>query len=82
MQTTIELNTDALDGRLEESLKRLFPHRDICIVAYDVTGTGPVTRDATEELLSDPARRERLLRAVADVQAGRNLVTPDQSLFA
>ena len=79
MQTTIELNTDTLDGRLEEGLKRLFPHRKICVVAYDLTeGSHP---DETEYLLSDPERRERILRAVEDVRAGRNLVTPDQSLF-
>jgi PHD/YefM family antitoxin component YafN of YafNO toxin-antitoxin module len=37
--------------------------------------------DETSVLLSDPARRERLLRAVADVEAGRNVVVPDQSQF-
>lgn len=79
MQTTIELNTDKLDGRLEEGLKRLFPHRNICVVAYDLTETGQP--DTTEDLLNDPARRERLLRAADDAKAGRNLVTPDQKLF-
>lgn len=80
MQTTIELNTDKLDGRLEESLKRLFPHQNICIVAYDMNEGG--AKDTTEDLLSDPARRERLLQAVEDIHAGKNLVTPDQNLFA
>lgn len=37
--------------------------------------------DETEYLLSSPNNREHLLRAVADVSAGRNLVTPDQSQF-
>jgi len=31
--------------------------------------------------LSDPERRERLLRAIEDVKAGRNIVVPDQSIF-
>ncbi len=82
MQTTIELNTDVLDGRLEEGLKRLFPHRNICIVAYDLSEAGAGAPDTTDDLLSDPARRQRLLRAVEDVKAGRNLVAPDQGLFA
>lgn len=79
MQTTIELNTDILDGRLEESLKRLFPHRRICVVAYDLDE--PTAVDATASLLSDPERAERLTRAVEDARAGRNLITPDQSAF-
>ena len=82
MQTTIELNTDALDGRLEEGLKRLFPHRNICVVAYDLSEATAGTIDTTDDLLSDPARRERLIQAVEDVKAGRNTVTPDQNLFA
>lgn len=81
MQTTIELNTDKLDGRLEEGLKRLFPHRNICIVAYDLSESDAGADDTTADLLGDPARRERLLQAVEDAQAGRNLITPDQSLF-
>jgi hypothetical protein len=39
------------------------------------------SRDETEYLLSDPARRKRLLEAVEDIRVGRNLITPDQSLF-
>ena len=82
MQTTIELHTDKLDGRLEEGLKRLFPHQNICIVAYDLNEAGADGKDTTEDLLSDPARRERMLQAIQDIQAGKNVVTPDQSLFA
>jgi PHD/YefM family antitoxin component YafN of YafNO toxin-antitoxin module len=37
--------------------------------------------DETASLLADPARRQRLLRAVNDVEAGRGIVVPDQSLF-
>lgn len=81
MQTTIELNTDKLDGRLEEGLKHLFPHRDICIVAYDLSESGGSVNDTTTDLLGQPIRRERLLQAAEDAKAGRNLVTPDQSLF-
>ncbi|MEA3207535.1 MAG: hypothetical protein QOE70_592 [Chthoniobacter sp.] len=37
--------------------------------------------DETDYLLASPANREHLLRVVADVEAGRNLVTPDQTMF-
>jgi PHD/YefM family antitoxin component YafN of YafNO toxin-antitoxin module len=37
--------------------------------------------DETAALLADGARRERLLRAAADVEAGRNVVVPEQSQF-
>ena len=37
--------------------------------------------DETDYLLRAPANRERLLQAVADVDAARNLVTPDQTPF-
>lgn len=77
MQTTIDWNTDTLDGRLEEGLKRLFPHREICIVAYDLSEASRTS----EDLLSDPACRERLLQALDDAKAGRNVVTPDPKLF-
>jgi PHD/YefM family antitoxin component YafN of YafNO toxin-antitoxin module len=38
-------------------------------------------RDETAYLLRSPANRERLLRAVADVEAARNIVEPEQEQF-
>ena len=37
--------------------------------------------DETDYLLSSPANREHLLRVVEDVNAGRNIVVPDQTMF-
>ncbi len=37
--------------------------------------------DETEYLLSSPMNREKLLQAVEDVEIGRNMVEPDQTLF-
>ncbi len=37
--------------------------------------------DETASLLSDPERRERILRAAADIEAGRNVIVPDQNQF-
>ena len=75
MQTTYILNTEELDERFLSSIKAAFPQRQVTIAVNDEP-------DATEYLLSDPARRERLLRAIDDLNHGRNLITPDQSLFA
>ena len=37
--------------------------------------------DETDYLLSSPANHEHLLRVVADIRAGRNIVSPDQTMF-
>ena len=39
------------------------------------------TSDETEYLLSSPANRDRLERAIKDVSENRNLIQPDQSIF-
>ena len=38
-------------------------------------------RDETAYLLRSPANRERLLRAVADVESTQNVVVPEQEQF-
>lgn len=73
MTTTYRLNADELDATFVERVKAAFPHKAIEIAVTEA--------DETDALLSDPARRERLLRAVADVEAGRNVVVPGQELF-
>lgn len=74
MQTTYQINTDELDDRFVASIKAAFPRRNVTIAVNDEA-------DETEYLLSDPDRKERLLRAIDDINHGRNLVTPDPSLF-
>ena len=76
MTTTFEVHTDQLDERFLASVKAMFPHRTVEIAVSE-----PLEMDETEYLLSTPANRERLLKAIADVEAGRNIVVPDQSLF-
>lgn len=73
MTTTGQINADLLDAGFVERVKAAFPHKLIEIVVTEA--------DETASLLSEPARRERLLRAAADVEAGSNIVVPDQSLF-
>ena len=68
-----QLNADELEATFVERVKAAFPHKLIEIVVSEAA--------ETSALLSDPARHERLLRAAADVEAGRNVVVPDQSQF-
>ena len=67
MQTIFRLNTDELDEQFLASVRATFPHKEIEIAVAEV--------DETAHLLRSEANRERLLRALADVEAGRNLVT-------
>lgn len=73
MSTIYRLNTDELNASFLEALKAAFPHKEFEIAVTDA--------DETDYLLGSPANRERLLRAVSDVEAGRCVVTPDQAAF-
>ena len=73
MYTIYRLNADELDGKFLESLKSAFGHKQIEIAVSEA--------DETDYLLRSPVNREHLLKAVADVDAGRSLVTPDQTPF-
>ena len=73
MTAAFQLNADELDATFVERLKAAFPHKLIEITVSEADETGALLADAT--------RRERLLRAADDVEAGRNVVVPDQSQF-
>ncbi len=73
MYTIYHVNADELDNRFLEALKTAFRNKQIEIAVCDA--------DETDYLLRAPANRKRLLKAVADVDANRNLVTPDQTPF-
>jgi len=73
MTTTCRLHVDELDPAFIERVKAAFPHKTIEIQVMEA--------DETDDLLTDPTRRERLLRAAAEVAAGRNVVVPDQAQF-
>lgn len=73
MTATYELNANELDQLFLDSLKTLFRDR---VIRINIE-----IYDETEGLLENPAYGERLLRAVADVEANKNLIIPDQSLF-
>lgn len=73
MQTIYQINADELDQNLLDSIKALFKHKEIEIVISE--------RDETAYLLRSPANRERLLRAVREVEQNENIVVPDQKQF-
>ena len=73
MQTIYQINADEIDQSLLESIKAQFKNKEIEIIVSE--------RDETEYLLRSPANRERLLRAVGDVEANRNVVVPEQEQF-
>lgn len=73
MQTIYQINADELDQNLLDSIKILFKNKEIEITVSE--------RDETAYLLRSPANRERLLRAVRDVEENRNVVVPNQEQF-
>ncbi len=66
MQTVFRLNADELDESFLASVRAAFPHREIEIAIAEV--------DETAHLQRSEANRQHLLRALADIEAGRNLV--------
>lgn len=73
MQTIYQINADELDQSILDSIKALFKNKEIEIVVTEL--------DETEYLLRSPANRERLLRAIEDVEANQNIITPNQEQF-
>jgi antitoxin YefM len=73
MYTIYRLNADELDSKFIETLKSTFGHKQIEIAVSET--------DETDYLLRSPKNREHLLKAVTDVEAERNIVTPDQTPF-
>lgn len=73
MQTIYQINADELDQNILDSIKALFKNKEIEIVVTEL--------DETEYLLRSTANREQLLRAIEDVEANQNIITPNQEQF-
>ena len=71
MVTVYRTNADDLDDAFVESVRAAFKGKDIEIVVSE--------HDETDYLLSSRANREKLLSAVEDIDAEKNLVRPDES---
>ncbi|MCA1626248.1 MAG: hypothetical protein LC778_21140 [Acidobacteria bacterium] len=73
MNAIYQVKADELDQSFLDALKAIFKDKEIEIAIYE--------RNETAYLLRSPANRERLLRAVADVEQNQNIVTPAQEQF-
>lgn len=71
MYAVFKLTAEELDEGFVESIKRQFRGRQIEISVCESAGE---EADETSYLLQSETNRERLLAAVANVEAGRNLV--------
>ena len=76
MTTTYELEANELDISLIESIKAAYKDKKIEIDVFEVS-----EMDTTEYLLSSPANKEHLLRAIDDIENGQNIIVPDQEQF-
>ena len=72
MYTTYRIHTDELNVQFLKALKSLFKNKEIEITVCEAPA---VEEDETAYLLSTPANREHLLRAIADVNNRENLVS-------
>ena len=73
MDAIYHVKADELDQSFLDAIKELFKDKEIEIAVSE--------RDETAYLLRSPANRERLLRAVADVDSSQHIVTPEQEQF-
>jgi antitoxin YefM len=73
MDIIYHVKADELDQDFLDALKAMFKDKEIEIAVYE--------RDETAYLLRSPANRERLLRAIADIESSQNIVAPAQEQF-
>lgn len=73
MNAIFRLDEEELDESFLQGLKQTFAKKRLEIVVRE--------EDETEYLLSSPANRRELLEALADLEAGKNVVVPDASSF-
>ncbi len=74
MYASYRMNVSELDDRFLETLRMMFNGREIEI---SVSEAIPNELDETAYLLRSPGNREHLLKAVEDIDQGRNLVAVD-----
>lgn len=73
MYTIYRTSAEELDQSFLDSVRTGFKGKQIEIAICEA--------DETDYLLRSPENRERLLKAVEDIEHQRNLVTPDQAQF-
>jgi antitoxin YefM len=79
MYALYKLRADELDQTFLETLKAQFGEREIEV---SVCEAGDVEEDETAYLLRSPANRERLLKALSNLEQGRDFVALDLESLA
>jgi antitoxin YefM len=74
MYATYQANVEELDIHFLDALKTIFKNKKVEIVVCE---TAQLEEDETAYLLSSPANRAHLLKAIENVAHNRNLVTVD-----
>jgi antitoxin YefM len=73
MKATYRIKVNELDEKFIEGIKTTFGEQEIEIVVSDI--------DETDYLLQSPANKERLLKAIQNVNRGENLVSYKTNAF-
>jgi antitoxin YefM len=74
MYAIYRINAKELNSDFLKSLKTMFKNKDIEIAICEAS---EVEEDETAYLLKSPANRDRLLKAIDNINNNRNLVTVD-----
>ena len=67
METIFHLNSSEIDSKFWKVVKQLFENKDVEISIK-------TTDDETDFLLSDPATKQKLIKAIKNVEENKNLV--------
>ncbi|MDR3335126.1 MAG: hypothetical protein LBT13_09635 [Treponema sp.] len=83
MVSTFRLNTGELTPNFVLALQQGYPNKDIEILVREAPVSSPSNEaDETDYLLASPANREHLLKVVADIERGEQLVSvPFEDMF-
>ena len=73
MKATYRIRANELDEKFIEGIKTTFGEQEIEIVVSDI--------DETDYLLQSPVNKERLLKAIQNVNRGENLVSYKTDAF-
>ncbi len=67
METTIRINTDNLSADIIDSIKRMFPHKNVEITIQPA--------DETEYILSDPEYAQELMERIEEYNTKQRIIS-------
>lgn len=67
MEMTLRINAEQLDSELMQNIRTMFKDKEIEITVNEV--------DETEYLFRSPENKKQLLKAIEDVEQGKNLIS-------